>query len=311
MLHELGAGLLALAAMIDGAGIEVRIASQALASEPILAAVERARHRAVPVKVVLGATAQFMVDEQGRLTGPNRPYDKGPQGAELKRLDAAGADTYIPPRFNEIGPQGLQRRVQAHMAYGVVDRGRAIVCMAALTSSQLKGLCVLPDTVQAQAIAGLHQVDHDYVMTLAEAQRRIEALPAADVLATPDMMKTFVALLDRPWAHMFVGLLTDGEAVDALARSAHRPVVWLAANAPHSSQAIAKLRDRGFSVHHSPMAFDGTLLISQAMVFLGSQRLDDWQLRRSRDLGVLLPGALAPAAMRLTESWRAVRGAPS
>lgn len=313
MLLELGAGLMALASLIDGARSEVRLASPALASETVLQAVERASARGVPVKVVLGATPQYSLDARGGLAGPNRPFDKGPQGAELSRLDAAGAQTYIPPRFNEIGPEGLQRGVQAHMAYGVVDGERAIVCMAALARAQLKGLCVLPDTVQARAIAQLHAIDHGPAKPTLAAHPGLQTLAAADVVATPDMQKVFVGLLDRPWAHMFVGLLNDGEVIDALARSPHRPVVWLAAQAAHSRAAVAKLRANGFTVEHSPVAFDGTLLVSKSMAFLGSQRLDDQHLRRSRDLGVLVGGPLAVQALALARRWRAATaaGAPA
>ena len=147
----------AVSAALEGAdlpsdrGIEVRIASPALASEPVLAAVERARQRGVPVKVLLGATPQYTVDAHGALSGPNRPFDKGPQGAELARLDAARAQTYIPPRFNEVGSDGLQRGVQAHMAYAVVDVNQAMVCMAPLTQPAPAGLCVQTDARHARA----------------------------------------------------------------------------------------------------------------------------------------------------------------
>lgn len=304
MLLELSAGMVALAALMDAAKVDVRLASQALSSEPVLQAAERVRARGLPVKVVLGAKPQYVLNGRGEPVGPNRPFDKGPQGPELRRLDQAGVQTYIPPRFNEMGPLGLQRGVQAHMAYGVVDSQRAIVCMAALARSQLKGMCVLPDTVQTKVIAQLHEIDHHPAAPDAVAQRRVQAFEGSGVVATPEMMQVFVGLLDRPWAHMFVGLLNDGEVIEALGRSSHRPAIWLAAGAAHSSQAITKLRAHGFSVQQSEVAFDGTLLVSKSMAFLGSQRIDDQQLRRSRDVGVLVVGPQAALALAQTASWR-------
>lgn len=305
MLLELNAALLALAALIDTASIEVRIASPALASEPVLAAVERARQRGVPVKVLLGATPQYTVDAHGALSGPNRPFDKGPQGAELARLDAARAQTYIPPRFNEVGSDGLQRGVQAHMAYAVVDVNQAMVCMAPLTQPAPAGLCVQTDARHARALAALHEVDHDYTLSAPVRRRKLGELAPAGMVATPEMADGFTALLPQPWGHMLTSLLTNGQAVDALLRSPYRPVIWLAAGAPHSSQAVTRLRAAGFAVQQSPVTFDGTLLIASRMVFLGSQRMDQQQLRSSRDVGVLLPADFAEPSARLSAKWRA------
>lgn len=304
MLLEAAAALLALATMIDSATAEVRLASPSLASEPVLAAIERARARGVSVKVVLGATPVYFVDERGQLRGPSRPYDKGPQGVELARLDAAGAETYIPPRFNEVGPRGLQSGVQAHMAYAIVDQRNWLVCMSALSTAAPAGICIQSDSSAASALRGLHEFDHNYKLAESASQRLTAQLQPADLVATPEMNGQLALVLKQKWTHALIGLLGEGPAVDALIGSSQRPEVWLARGAPHSKRAVARLREAGLRVSESAINFDGTLLIGSAMLFLGSQRLDVSKLEASRDVGVVLAPSDGAVALRLTQLWR-------
>ena len=304
MLYSLADGLVALALLIDGSSTEVRIASQSLASPGVLASVTRARKRNVPVYVVLGATAEYTLDANGQPTGPNRPFDKGPQGPELARLDSAGADTTIPPRFNEMGPSSYQPGVYAHMSYAVVDRKKAIVCTSALNARAPQGICAqVTEPARVGALRRLHIADHDTSLPRKEMARTQADLVRADVIATPDASSDLLLLVGQPWRAIYTHSLSDGAVLQSLVKSPHRPMIWISLGSASSRSAIERLRADGFPVQTATVHFGGTVMIGPSMVFLGSQPLDSVQITQSRDVGMLLPASEIQAALALASAW--------
>lgn len=304
MILTLQAALAALVVALGSAHQEVRIASPALASKPVLAALEKSKKAGVVVKVLLGAKPEYVVDANGQPNGSNRPYDKGPQGMELARLDAMRAQVFIPPRFSELGAMDVQPGVEANMSYAVVDHKTTFVCTAPL-SVGYTGICWVDDNAGlVAAIEGVHEADFNYKTPPAKQKELVKQAAARDVVVSPEGSADFMTLLKQPWDTLYTSLLSDGQVVDALLKAGRPSRLWLAPRAAHASAAIKRLTAAGWEVKYTQTPFQGTVLVSNKMVYIGSQRLDLEQINKSRDVGLLLPASAAPDTLQLLASLK-------
>lgn len=291
MIQTIATALVSLATAIGTSNVEVRIATPSLTSKSVISSLEKACKVGISAKVILGAKADL--DEKGEPISMNRPFDNGPQGPEIKRLAAMRAQVYIPPRFNELGPLEFQPGVAANMAYAVVGHESAYLCTGPF-SQGINGLCWVDESKPlVEALIGVHEADFNYKIPPNKQAALLQYAVEQDVLVTPERAPDFDAILAMPWQTIHTALLSDGPVVDALLKSNSRAHMWLSPAAPHARTAIQRLRVAGWFIGYTKLPFTGTVMVSSSAVFIGSQRLDNFQIKKSRDVGMMLPSTNA------------------
>lgn len=290
MILDLDHGWQLVADSIAKATTEVRISAEGLPSSQLVNTLQAARKRGLAVKIVLGAKPEYVLDSKGQPTGPSRPYEKGPQGPELTALTHADIEVFVPPKFTEIAGDVFQPGVRAHAATAVIDGKQALVCSShpRMSGQNRTGLCVRTEQSDVvQSLLAIHEMDFNYELT-ATAVAALAKNIKAPVLLTPGQSSAFVTLLNQADGAIATSELDDGAALQALLDNPNKPVLWLSSMAGPSRAAVAKLKQAGFRVEWSSEPFDGTWIAATGWGFLGSQRITDFQLSKSRDVGILL-----------------------
>ncbi|MDT8992850.1 hypothetical protein RQP54_18395 [Curvibacter sp. APW13] len=288
MIESLHAVLIALASAVQGAQGMVRIETQAIAAPSVIMALEGARKRGVPVSVVLGAKAEYTLDAKGQPTGGNRPYDSGPQGMELRALDAMKAAVFIPPRFSELDRPVFEPGIELNASFAIVDSRRASLCTGAFSIGNA-GVCwTTSDPGVVSALIGLHDTDRtDGVSESVEASVS-KKLAAQDMILTPANSADFLLLLRQPWKQVVASHLGDGSALEALLASRMPATLWTAPNGTYARTALDRLRRAGWQIRQLPQPFSGTVLVGSKMAYIGSQKVEQAHLEKSRGLGIVL-----------------------
>lgn len=300
MILDLDQGWQVLTLASGRATTEIRISAEALPSSAIVKTLTAARKRGLAVKIVLGAKPAYVLDAKGQPSGPNRPYEKGPQGAELMALTEADVDVFIPPPFTEIAGDVFQPGVRAHAALAVIDGKEALVCSTHPRQSGEKrtGLCVRseqPDVVKS--LQAIHEVDFNFGLKPAAAAT-LAANIKVPVLVSPAQSQAFIKLLAQADLAVATSEIDDGVALQALISNTNKPVLVLSALAGPSRAAVARLKQAGFRIEWSSEAFDGTWIAATGWGFLGSQRASDFQLNKSRDVGIVVGADDAKSLMQ-------------
>lgn len=300
MIETLQTVILALVAAINSAQVEVRIETQALRSPSVITALENARKRDVAVRVVLGAKADFTLDSTGMPTGGNRPYDTGPQGAELRSLDAMQASVYIPPRFSEIDRPIFEPGVEMNAAFAVVDSKWAVLCTAPFNTSIGSDVCWRSNEQKfVTNLLALHRSDSEPSVDRTD-EVLATTLASRDLVLTPDNSKDLIYLLSQRWTNVVVSRLGDGKALDALLQ-APPGRLWLSPDGLYSRTALQKMKSAGWSVSKLQKPFAGVVLTSPRAIYMGAQKLDDLHISKSRSLGILLSSKYAAQVEQLLQ----------
>ncbi|CAM8644591.1 Phospholipase D-like domain containing protein [Comamonadaceae bacterium] len=285
MIESIQAALLALVAAINTAKVDIRIETQALKSPTVITALESARKRGVAVQIVLGAKADFSLDARGQPTGGNRPYDTGPQGSELRALDAMKASVFIPPQFSELDRPVFEPGVEMNAAFAVIDSKWGLLCSSPFNTNTRSDICWRSsEQAFVTALVDLHKADQS-ITTIDPVIAK--SLATKDLVVTPTNSHDFNFLLHQKWRHVVVSYLSDGEGMQALL-AAPPATLWTSPAGVYSRLALVKLQRAGWTIKELPNAFSGIALISPRAVYVGSQKLDDLHLGKSRALGVLL-----------------------
>lgn len=305
MLITLQAALLALVVSVNSAHQEVRIGTQAMKSKALLSAIETSRKHEVEVKVVIGAKADFSLDDSGQPTGGNRPYDNGPQGWELSKLAQAGAQIFIPPKFSELYLPEFQPGVMANMAIATIDHKIVYICSGSF-SEGTNGLCWVDENKElVAAVEAVHESDFNDLLKPEIRLNMIKQASNKALLVTPDNKADFYMLLQRPWTTIYTSLLSDGPVIDSLLNRGRRAEIFLTPRAAHSRKAIQRLQNAGWTVSYTIYPFQGTVMQSDEAVFIGTQRLDQLQITKSRDIGIVLPVSAIQQSQTLISSFGA------
>lgn len=300
MILDIDQGWQSLIQIAQKATTEIRISAEALPSPPLVKMLTDARKRGLAVQVVLGAKPEYVLDAQGQPTGPSRPYEKGPQGVELLALTQADVDVFIPPAFTEIAGEVFQPGVRAHAAFGVVDGKAGLICSThpRRTGDKRTGLCVRSDQVEVvKSLQAIHEIDFNFELKPAAAAALGTSIKVP-VLVTPTQGPAFLKLLAQADLAVATSEISDGAALQALLSNPGKPLVVLSALAGPSRAALARLKQAGFGIQWSSESFDGTWIAASGWGFIGSQRASDFQINRSRDVGIVVGADDAKALMQ-------------
>lgn len=300
MILDLDQGWQALTQAGIKATTEIRISAEALPSSPLVKMLTDARKRGLAVQIVLGAKPEYVLDSKGQPTGPNRPYEKGPQGVELLALTQADVDVFIPPAFTEIAGDVFQPGVRAHAAFGVVDGKTGLVCSShpRRNGDKRTGLCVRSDAPEiVKSLQAIHEIDFNFELKPAAAAA-LGASIKVPVLVTPAQGPAFLKLLTQADLAVATSEISEGAALQALITNTNKPLVVLSALAGPSRAALASLKQAGFRVQWSSESFDGTWIAASGWGFVGSQRASDFQINKSRDVGIVVGADDAKALMQ-------------
>lgn len=278
--------------VVRGARVELRVQAESI--PPLLRpALRDARGRDVRVRYLLGPTASYTLDAQGRPLLAARPYAQGPQAGELAFASATGELT-INPRFAELGPAGEFHPGRRSHAFYVVSAQAAVLCTG-VPRGRTRVLCLSGNEALARALATLF--DSEYEDALQSALREALAVRAREqVVVGPDDNGPLFALLQAPGAVVLTSAFDDGHALQQLMRGPARTVLLPEGLA--RSPAAETARRAGVDVRVRRGGFDGTVVWTPGRAFIGSQRLTDSALRHDRDVGVLLQGEGAAAVHR-------------
>ncbi len=288
MIESLQTVLLALAASINSGHGQVVIETQSISSPAVIMALETARRRSVSVSVVLGAKAEYTLDDKGRPRGGNRPYDSGPQGWELRALDAMNASVFIPPKWSELDRPVFEPGIEMNAHFALVDKRWAALCTAPFSSTE-NGICwSTTDQAMIDALLGLNSVDSTDDLSSGIEADISKKLTSRDLIVTPGNAADFYMLLRQPWRNVAVSNLTEGKALDALLHAGTVGTFWMAPNGAYSRTAIEKLKRAGWAINPLSKPFTGIVLTSSKMAFIGSQKIDQTQIEKSRGLGLVL-----------------------
>jgi hypothetical protein len=275
--------------LVAGARTEVRIQAETL--PPALhEALRAASKRGVSIRYLLGPKAAYTLDARGQPMVPRRPFDNGPQAADLALADTTG-QVFINPRFSELGPDDrFQPGVRSHAFYMVAGES-AIVCSGAPRPPS-RPVCVAGGAALAASLTALF--DSEFIETLKPQQRSALLRDAArSAVATPEDPAPMLALIAAPGAIVMTSALDRGAAFDHLLRT--KPKTLIVPPALARVPAVDAARQAGVTVIPSKRSFEGTAIWTPAGGFLGSQRLTDAALRNDRDVGVTLSGRDADA----------------
>ncbi len=300
MILDLDQGWQSLTQIANKATTEIRISAEALPSPPLVKMLTDARRRGLAVHVVMGAKPEYVLDANGQPTGPNRPYEKGPQGVELLALSQADVDVFIPPKFTEIAGDVFQPGVRAHAAFGVVDGKAGLICSThpRRAGDRRTGLCVRSDQAEiVQSLQAIHEIDFNFELKPAEVAALGTSIKVP-VLITPAQGPAFLKLLAQAELAVATSEISDGAALQALLSNPSKPLVVLSALAGPSRAALTRLKQAGFRVQWSAEAFDGTWIAANGWGFIGSQRASDFQINKSRDVGIVVGADDAKALMQ-------------
>jgi hypothetical protein len=275
--------------VVAQARTELRVQAETL--PPTLHDALRAAHkRGVSIQYLLGPKAAYTLDARGQPMVARRPFDNGPQGADLALADTTG-QAFINPRFSELGPgDRFQPGVRSHAFY-VVAGDRAALCSTAPRPAPI-ALCFSGGAGLAAALTALFT--SEFNETLEPHQRAALLRDAARaVVATPEDAAPLLALLAAPGAIVMTSGLDQGAAFAQLVRS--KPKTLIVPPELARAPAVEAARRAGVSVVARTQPFKGTAIWAPAGAFLGSQRLTDAALGRDRDAGVMFSGRDADA----------------
>jgi hypothetical protein len=288
MIESLDAVLLALTMAVNAASGDIRIQTQSLAAPKVLMALEGARKRGVNVSVVLGAKAEYTLDSSGQPMGGNRPYDSGPQGMELRALDAMRAKVFIPPRFSELDRAVFESGVEMNANFAVIESRWAALCTAPIGIAA-QGICwATEDKNTIAALISLNTVDESDRSTDSIEADIGKTLATKDLVLTPANTDDFYFMLRQPWRNVIMSHLVDGKALDALISSRTPATFWMAPNGSYARSAIDKLKRSGWTIANLQKPFLGMVLTNSKMAYIGSQSVDAFQIEKSRGLGIVL-----------------------
>jgi len=272
--------------------VELRVQAESL--PPLLRPVLRdARGRDVRIRYLLGPKASYTLDAQGRPLLSRRPFAQGPQTEELAFASTTG-ELLINPRFSELGPaSALQPGVRSHAFY--VASARTAALCTGVPRGRTRVLCLSGDESLAQALVALF--DSEFEGSLQPALRSALTQKArAQVVVGPDDNEPLLALLQTPGAVVLTSELDQGRALQQIVRG---PAKLLLLPEPAARRPAADaVRSAGIDVRLRRGEFDGTIVWTPGLAFVGSQRLTDAALQRDRDVGVLLQGKGAETVYR-------------
>lgn len=274
---------------------ELRIQAETLPASLRLA-LREASQRGVRVRYLLGPQAAYTLDAQGQPMLPKRPFEQGPQGADIDFAGATG-DLLINPNFSELGPNGRFRPgIRSHAFY--LTNGNAAALCTGAPVLKVRPLCVTGDASVARALAALF--DSEFLDTLGSAERAVLAAQAGRVVVVgPDDNAPLLELLSVPGAVVLTSGLDEGKAFARLIRGERKTLVVPAGIA--RLPAVEAARKAGVTVITREGAFEGTVVWTPGRAFMGSQRLTDAALERDRDVGVILQGEGADALRKFIE----------
>lgn len=296
MLFDPALAIQPLLDVAEQARVELRVQAEALPPQ-LQPALRRASERGVTVRYLLGPKAAYTLDAAGRPLVPKRPYQQGPQAADVEFASDTGS-LYINPRFSELGAGGaFASGVRSHAFY--LTNGRtAVLCTGVLMPPQ-RPLCAAGGVDLAAPLAALF--DSEFLDTLPAGERASLAAQARrSVVVGPDDNAPLLELLAVPGAIVLTSALDRGVAFAHLVRGADKTLV--VAPGLVRVPAVAAARQRGVKVVTRAGDFEGTVVWTPGRAFLGSQRLTDAALQRDRDVGLLLQGEGADALRRFIEA---------
>jgi hypothetical protein len=295
MLFDPAVAMQPLLDVVHQARTELRIQAETLPSS-LHPALRQASQRGVRVRYLLGPQAAYTLDAQGQPMLPKRPFEQGPQGADIDFAGATG-DLLINPNFSELGPKGQFRPgVRSHAFY--LTAGDSAALCTGSPVLKVRPLCVTGDAPVARALAALF--DSEFLDTLAGAERAALAAQARRVIVVgPDDNAPLLELLSVPGAVVLTSGLDQGKAFAQLTRGERKTLVIPVGIA--RLPAIEAARKAGVKVVTREGGFEGTVVWTPGRAFMGSQRLTDAALERDRDVGVILQGEGADALRKFIE----------
>lgn len=289
MIDSLQSVLLALVATINSSQGTIRLETQSLSAQPVIMSLEGARKRGVPVSVVLGAKADYTLDATGQPTGGNRPYDSGPQGTEIRALDAMKASVFIPPKFSELDRPVFEPGVEMNANFALVDSRWATLCTAPFGAA-MQGICwASSDQAYVNALSSLNMADQSDDLSPQIETEVAQKLATKDLILTPGNAADFYMLLRQSWRNVVLSTLNEGKALESLLSAGAPGTLWISPNGAYARTALEKMRRAGWTVSTLQKPFTGIALTGSKMAFIGSQKVDPAQIEKSRALGIVLP----------------------